>query len=419
MRRILPALMLCGALLGQTATVIMKAPEKEPESLAQLARKLKRDQGAGWVLLEGPQGAWLAEFRDQLRTDEDLQAVGLPVRTLGAASPLAAELRARQGWGPEAAWALVGPEARVLESGRSLPSPRQLADQLDRHGIHGEIRDLEAFLALHPGHIQAAEKLLGRYLGLADRRTSALLKPAGGSGADPERPPELPRPLTEAEDARIWGKAAAMMERMILSGDWRLGPMFGWGARRYATGRFSQLMQAASRRCLPVVEEALRQHPGHFQPWLIWVQLAENVGGRPLRPLLDSLVPAPWEADAIPEQVFAAYVRDAKARGDWNGIVEVMGPRWDRRREESLQVVSIGEGGKVQDPLKPTWDALLHPLVEAQLRGGNAQEADRIIREAMAWMPSKELPGLASRLALRCGQPSLAAQWASLSVPKG
>lgn len=414
MRRILIPLLVGSALLGQTATIIMRNPEKDPESVVQLAKSLRREPRAAWLLLEGTQGEWLGSFRALLNADEELLTVGLPVRTLGAKSPLATELRAQQGWSPAATWVLVGPGGRVLESGQALPSAQQLGEGLAAHGVRGEIRDLEAFVAAHPDHLQAAERLLGQYISLADRRTSRLLKPTPEPAPEDEAPPELQRPLTDEEDARIWGRAATLMNRLLQSGDWRLGLLRGWTARVYRTGRFSPLMQTASRRGLPLVEEALRQAPGHFQIWTLWNQLAENAGGRPLRPLLESLVAVPGEPEAIPEAVFAGYVRSARSRGDWTGIIEVLGPQWDRRKEDQVQVITVGEAAAGRDALKSTWDATLKPLVEAHLRLGATLDADRIVREAAAWMPSNGLPGWSSALAQRCGQPGLAAQWSSL-----
>lgn len=415
MRRVLIPLLIGSALLAQNATIIMRSPEKDPESVVQLAKSLKREPRAAWLLLEGPQGDWLGGFRALLNGDEDLLTVGLPVRTFGAKSPLAAELRVQQGWNSTATWALVGPGGRVLESGQALPSAQRLWEALAAHGIRGELRDLEAFVAVHPEHLQATERLLGKYLALADRRTSALLKPAPESTPEDEPPPELQRPLTDEEDARIWGRAATLMNRLLQSGDWRLGQLWGWTARVYHTGRFSPLMQAASRRGLPLVEDALRQTPGHFQVWTLWNQLAENAGGRPLRPLLESLIPVPGEAEAIPEAVFAGYVRGARSRGDWTGIIEVLGPQWDRRKEDQVQVITVGEGAAGRDALKSTWEATLKPLVEAHLRLGATYDADRIVREAQAWMPSNGLSGWAAALAQRCGQPGLATQWAALA----
>jgi hypothetical protein len=189
---------------------------------------------------------------------------------------------------------------------------------------------------------------------------------------------------------------------------------------RYPTGQHSPLMRDASRRCLPLVESALREHPGHHQAWTLWTQLAENAGGRPLRPLLESITPLPGDVDFVPDSVLAGYIRQARSRGDWADLLDLLGPRWEKKKEETYQVISVGEDGKrvEADTLKGTWDSLLEPLVEAHLRQGGAFEADRIVRESMAWMPSKGLPTWASALALRCGQPSWAAQWAALSVPK-
>ncbi len=420
MRRLLALLLFGGVLFGQNATIIMRGPEKEPESLGQLAQKLRRERKASWIVLEGTASEWVSAFRETLRTDDELAVIGLPVKSLGPKNALAAEFRNLHGWGPEARWILMGADGGELESGNRALDARRLADLLASHGILGEIRELEAFVAKHPEHIQAMESLLSLHLRLASQRTESL--PGFTPPKDLEEPSQKAEPfpdLSESEDQRLWGKAAGLMERFIQSGDWRLGPLWTWAGNRYRTGRFSPLMRATSRRCLPVVEDALRQHPGHSSIWSLWSQLAENAGGRSLRPLLDSITPLPGAKDFVPEHVFVAYVRSARASGDWPGLVEVLGPRWDQKREEPVQVFAIGEEGQKADPLKASWDNVLQPLVEAHLRMGATLDADRIVREVMAWMPSKGLPTWASALAQRCGQPSLASQWAALTVPKG
>ncbi|HLP29940.1 MAG TPA: hypothetical protein VK150_01180, partial [Geothrix sp.] len=107
MRPFILMAVLCGVLAGQTATIALRRPDKEPETLAQLARKLKRDRTASWVLLEGARSEWVPGFRKALATDDELSTVGLPILSLGSKSPLASELRIQQGWGTEARWVLV------------------------------------------------------------------------------------------------------------------------------------------------------------------------------------------------------------------------------------------------------------------------------------------------------------------------
>jgi len=418
MRRCLAALLLCGVAMGQS-TLILSKPPKPPETILQLARKLKRGQGAAWLLLDAPKAGWVADFRGLLGRDEDLMVLGLPLESYGPKTPLAAELRTQQGWGPEAMWALVGPGARVLGSGKTLPTARQLLELAEGSGIRGELRELEAFVASHPDHLQALRQLLVRHLNLATRRTFRLVKTLPKKDADGSPLPSgFEQPLTEAEDERVWGRAVALLTRHIQSGDYRLGS----GTLPVAlqeVGQASPLLKAAALKCLPTVEEALRQDPGHYVNWSLWQLLSEAAGGRPLRPLLDSLVLLPGDQLGIPESVFTNFVRGARAREDWTGILDVLGPRWDLKKDQELEIIFIGDDGVRQDNLKSTWDSLLKPIVEAQLRLGRTLEADQVIREAMAWQPSRGLPGWASALAQACGQPSLAVQWAALPVPKG
>ena len=418
MRRFLAALLMCGAVMGQT-TIVMSKPPKAPETIVQLAKKLKRSQGAAWLLLDAPKADWVAGFRGLLGQDEDLMVLGLPLESYGPKTPLAAELRTQQGWGPEAAWALLGPGARVLGSGKTLPTARQLLDLAEGNGIRGELRDLESFVARHPGHVQAYRQLLVSHFGLAGRRTYRLVKPTMKKDAEGNPlPPEYPQPLTEADDERVWGRAAALLLPYVQSGDWRLANG-GLIVAFQEAGQASPLLRAAALKCLSTVEEALRQDPGHYTNWSIWQVLAEAAGGRPLRPLLDSLVLLPGDRWGIPDSVFTTYARNARSREDWTGILDVLGPRWDQKKDQELEILFIGDDGARQDGLKSTWDSLLKPIVEAQLRLGRTLDADQVIRDAMVWMPSKGLPGWAAALAQACGQPSLATQWAALTVPKG
>ncbi len=418
MRRFLVALLFSGALLGQ-GTIIMSKPPKAPETIAQLAKKLKRGQGAAWLLLDAPKAEWIAGFRGLLNQDEDLMVLGLPVESHGPKTPLAAELRAQQGWGPEPVWALLGPGARVLGSGKTLPTARQLLDLAEGNGIRGELKELETFVVSHPDHLQALRQLLEKHLSLATRRTFRLVKTIPKKDAEGNPlPADFEKPLTEAEDERVWGRAVALLTRYVQSGDWRLTGA-GLFVAFQEVGQASPLLRGSAQKCLPTVEEALRQDPSHFTNWMLWQTLAEAAGGRPLRPLLDSLVLLPGDRGGIPESVFTAYARNARAREDWTGILDVLGPRWDLKKDQELEIIILGEDGGRQDSLKNTWDALLKPIVEADLRLGRTLEADQVVREAMAWMPSKGLPGWAASLAQACGQPSLAASWATLTVPKG
>ena len=421
MRHALLCTLLCGGLFGQS-TIYMRKPDKAPETLAQLAKKAQKDRSATWILLGGTRSEWTSSFHALVEADEDLATVDLPVQTAASTSAIASELRSLRNWGPEARWVLLGTDGRDLDSGVGPVDPKRLVEALESHGIQGKTREMEAFLAKHPGHLQAQEALLSLYLISGMKRSIDLLPP------HVERPPEdgTAKPeslflLSEKDDQRCWGKAAALMARVIQSGNWRLGPGWGWISMRYPTGQHSPLMREASRRCLPLVESALREHPGHHQAWTLWAQLAENAGGRPLRPLMDAITPLPGAVDFVPESVLTGYIRSARSRNDWADLVEVLGPRWEQKKEETYQVISLGEDGKrvEADTLKGTWESVLQPLVEAHLRLGSTLEADRIVREIMTWMPSKGLPGWASALALRCGQPSWAAQWAALSVPKG
>lgn len=420
---ILPVL---AAPLAAQFVMINRPDEKAPATLQDWVKRVKDTGFPEWVLLPGNAENWTSQTVALMDADADLLEMGLKTESFTVTNPVARELRTREGWGPESRWALLDKDGSVLESGASAPDATLLRKALERHGIQGKIQLLEAFLGRYPDREDARTNLIFFRLAVASKLMRPFFKsqpqPEGKvSGEDKsDPPPELEKPLSEVDDAHIWGPVAALMGTDFQSGDWSSG-FSAWTSRLEQSGaRFSPTMQTMAARSLPVIEAQIQRYPTDFRAWDFWVHMQDLAGGRPLRPLLDSLqaLPLPGSSVLPSEYSLGFYLQGAERRHQWPNIVDLVQPWWDEEKETHWKVVAMDINGKAADALKGTWDRVLGPLVEAYLRQGQAYEADRVVREAMEWRPSAGLPRWASELAHRCGDEQSAAQWARMTIPK-
>lgn len=429
MRRsaLLAFLFLAAPLAAQTAVSLRSfAPEERvPGTIQAWEAKVRKEGWPQWVLLPGNTADWTGEMDKVLGSDPALLEYRLGQWSIPTAEPLGKELCAREHWGPETRWALVDKEGAVLDTGTALPSAHDLSDLLERRGIQGPIQVLTAFLGSHPDRADALNELLFQRVSLARALMQPYLqarKPQMDENGVPRAPDPavLAKPLPDGEDDRIWSPVARLVDLGLrnhclqqLNGGWsfRLGT---------AGATHSPTMQAIAGRCLTDLEGALQMKPSDYNAWGFWVRMQEVAGGRPIRPLLDSITPLPLpNAKVMPDDYsLSEYISGAGRRQRWKDIVDLVQPWWDSRKETHWKVVMLDQDGKTMDSLKSDWDRLIAPLVEAYLRLGQGYDADRVVREAMAWRPSAGLPQWASALARRCGDEQSASQWARMAVPK-
>ena len=230
---------------------------------------------------------------------------------------------------------------------------------------------------------------------------------------------ELKRPLTDAEDQLIWGPVPESLEKLVLRSDWQGGGVFGAGDLE-AQPRISPLVRSAAGRVLPEVEQALRRHPSHWMTWHLWLRLAGLAGGHPLLAFLATVTPLPTDHEPFPpDNVVDAYVKDAKTRGDWQGIRDFMLPQWDQTRDREFFFFS-NDGEDASFSSEHTqWEHSVEPLVEALLRLRDPGAADKVVIEAMAMLHSKGIATWAAQVASRCGYGDYAIRWAALTPSKG
>ncbi len=413
--------------LGAQEIVNFTSRSSGPQGLEAFRRGLSLLDMGTLVVVDDEKGTWDAAFK-QLLQDEPLSDYMVNRRVLSSTktTKLLEELSAQCRWSPGPRWAYLGKDLTVLVEGTTVPSAAALEQALKKAGLKNPVAVLEAFCAQHPDHVEAGFDLLQELFGRATRRMQPLLKPSEESAPSPllrmlsRGAPEpsrvLVRPLTEAEDARIWGACATRLERLYQGADWTL---VGLGVQFVPTlAEHSPRMKAACRKALSQVEAALQRHPGQSSLWSAWVSMSRVVGGRSMRNLLGSLKPLPGAEDLPPESAVDTYVAECRTLQAWGDIRDVLLPRWKGRTSgfTSVLVRLLGPANQ-GDPLKGIWDRNASPLVEACLRLQDPGTAEEVVKEAIQRYRSRNIPTWASQIALKCNQPQLAQTWAALPVP--
>lgn len=436
-------LMICLGLAFCGSLLQAQLPASISPTAQLLQQRLREIKGGLLVVLDGPKGEWKTKV-DALTSDPDWLDLDLRVSYYGSkAAELEVFLHQKYQTGPCPQWVLFGEGGRVVASGGSAPDPKALAKAVQEAGIRSELQTLREFTRRNPEHLDGRQALCSMLRKKASSRTLARL----GEKADPIRPADErfdfaqyqkdqdakeeakinenkeDKPinmLNQEEDKAIWGELTDLLTTAFRSGDWI--EMQNWPLVPDETAVHSSLMQEMSRAAVPEVERALGRSPGSWNLWQMWLGLTKTFGGKPIRPLLDSLVPLPTLAPTAwpPYAVRAAYVKDARKRKDWVGIRDLLLPQiessrlWEEAQGRTTYVIKTG--GKVQESPETGdyWRSILEPLAEALICLGDMGQADDLVRDRFAKHPWSGLPKRAEALALRCGQPGLAAQWGAL-----
>jgi hypothetical protein len=435
-------------LAGGWAVVQAEAPVTVSPTAQMLDRGLREIKGGLLVMVDGPKGEWKAKV-DALTADSEWLDLELGVTYYGSkGAEIEALLRQKYQAGPRPMWVLFGAGPRVLATGGSAPDAKAMVKAVQESGIRSMLQILRDFARLNPDHLEARGTLCAWLRPKASKKT--LLRTGGK--VEPLRPTDEPwdnataqkereakeeakakdqqdeKPpvqLGPEEDQAIWGELADLLAKSFRSGDWIEMP--SWSLTQDEAVVHSPLMQEMSRAAVPEVERALVRNPTAWNLWQVWLGLTRTFGGKPIRPLLDSLVPVPTHSTGNwpPYSVRDAYVQDARKRKDWTGIRDLLLPQieisrlWEAAQEQKTDWV-MRKDGKVQEAVETGdyWRDVLEPLVEALIWLGDASQADGLVRDRFSKHPWSGLTTRAARLALRCNQPNLAAQWGALGVGK-
>lgn len=429
------------------------APAQAPATFGPTAqvfdRQLRELKVGLLVVVDGPKGEWRPKL-NALGSDPEWVDLDLGIYYFGSkAAEVEALLRQTYLAGPRPQWVLFREGGRVVASGGTFPESKAVRKLVEENQVPSMIQIMRDFCRRHPEHLEARETLC-RWL--QSRAMNQTLLRTGGKVESPfyvadepydavkdqkereakaeakakaeleEKPPVQ---LDEEADQAIWGELAEVYAKSFQGGDWR--EMNPWGLEMTEVAIHSPLMQAMCRAAVPEVERALARYPTSWSVWRTWLGLTRTFGGKPLRPLLDSLVPIPANYPGAwpPRSVRDAYVKDARKRRDWTGIRDLLLPEIEIARlqeaaqEQKTEWVLKRDGKLQEDPeTGDHWRDTLEPLVEALLHLGDLGSADDLVRDRYAKHPWSGLPGRASALAQRCGQPGLAARWGALGGGK-
>lgn len=419
--RLAPILALLAAvppLLAQTMTV---SPAWQPGA-QDLKDLLRSASFRGTAVVLGKGTPLYRPFRGVLNQHPRLVAHGLDVLELPDPGKACEELRLREGWEAGPRWAVLDRAGRVVASGTEVPKPAELAQKLEAAGMPTWTEMLETFLKAHPAHATARARLLQRRLvaGMVDLRPRLdFPRPEPGQ---PNQPPRLKAPLTEAEDQAIHGPWLADFEAFMNTGAWKARGAF-WAERTNPTWmQFSTLAKPRLRALLPLIEGELQRAPSHPQLWAFWMSVADGAGELERLPaLLAGLQAAPTLKGRTqpfpPTAVCQQLATRLGERQDWAGVVKHLAPAWEHQMATETTVV--GDARLRTEFLEGPWHELGRPLAQAYLKLGNVPAATKVVEEGTAWSRSKRYPELAAELARALEQPALADRWAALSVPEG
>jgi hypothetical protein len=322
-------------------------------------------------------------------------------------------LTALSGWnGDRPHWALVGSDRRVYAEGTEVPGPAALVEAYGRSPLHARIDTLREFLRANAGQGEAQAELLLALRELAERRAELV------TGEDP---------LSETDDARIWGEYAERYDIFFKTELWKdadpgaSSPVPN-AAKLSVMAARSPRLQALAEQLMPAVEAALRAKPSDAGRWALWRSLRDAGAKGQASTVLAGLDPLPGARRWPPEAAVEAFVEDARSRNDWRDAEPVLQASFDQnesllRRLQAAAQEDAGRGGKVDLGAAfgfGQWNGDTAALVEAKLRLGKLDEADHIFQRVYGRAPRVEFAQAAAQLARDCGAEALAEKWAQI-----
>lgn len=406
MKRLAWMLLFAGALHAQ---VVLTAGD-DAVSLAQVLRP--HPEG---LLLTMPdaQGHSLLSALQAAAGQEPALPLLLEAQELGPRQACGRELMALTGWsGDRPHWALVGPDRRVHAEGSVAPGPAALAEAYGSSPLHARIDTLREFLRTNTGQGEAQAQLLLALRDLAERRAERV----PGEG-----------PLPETDDARIWGEYTERYETFFKTELWKdadpgVSSPVPDAAKLSVMAARSPRLQALAEQLMPSVEAALRAKPSGAGRWAVWRSFRDAGARGQASAVLAGLDPLPGSRRWPPEAAVEAFVEDARARGDWRDAEVVLQASFDQnedllRRLQAAAQEDAGQGGKVDLGAAfgfGQWNGDTAALVEAKLRLGKLDEADRIFQRVYGRAPRAEFAQAAAQLARDCGAEALAEKWGEM-----
>lgn len=324
-------------------------------------------------------GSELGRRWGQLQEDFAVARWQLRTKFLGPKEEREAQqdLRARAQLSTGSGWALFDGRGNVLQSAESLPDPTPFIRRLEGLGVTSPVRELEAFLRRNPEHHESRMVLLHLDFGIARGLTHS-----------PDAPDsEIQKKRLQAEGL-AWGQVSSDLDGMFRSGAWVGDRLF---LASLLKGGLPSRRVLDPERCehwVLQVETELRQRPEDWPLWRLWLSISDQMGGRPLAPLLASLELQPLSNRLSwpPTAVLETYTRQAMARKDFEAALRVLEPRWERDAQANAEAghESLEE-----------WETLKLPDLDAGLFSGVAERWERVFPLMVESLLKLNRPGAA------------------------
>ncbi len=345
----------------------------------------------------------------QLDPAVDLQ---VPLRKLPLDKGPGAALATREGWGATPHWAWLARDGRTLLQDTRVPTAIELAERLLRAGWVDRDAELQAILRKQPDHAEALEALFRHRLAAAKVRMAPFIK-----SADPAQPlalPELTRPLTETEDARIWGPVADALDRYLATGAWGFYAIQGGSSFLGdipLAARHSPRIRSLASRHLSSLEGAVRRAPTSYAPMVAWNLCATLSGEGSITKLVQQLQGSPAHpfslSAALGSEAVKNYARTCQATGNWEALEALLGEQVERTSPMIARSLQNTTSGRV------VMDLEIRLLLEAHLKRGNERAADLLVRDLHAQGIPQGV-ALAVQVAMTCNRNDLAVTWGGL-----
>ncbi len=365
------------------------------------------------LLYQGQRGP---ESRGATRALPALWKAGYPIEAWVASGPWRQVL----GWdGKSSQWVVATAGGRVLLAGRQLPTEAELLAALRM-----EVRPTEAERALAtrrelPEQVvpkaQVTAALGSRAQAMSGERYDARW--ATPQAMAPEKPETWGAlPAMDSEEAEAWGAHLRALHQLF-EDPLATCPLVLRRAflhlpdpKELPADLRSRAAELA-RVALPRLEAALASRPCDEDLWQAWLDLARHSERNPLD-VVGALVPSPVApAAAFPPSVLLAPLAKALgARGQWQGLVDLLAPRLgdEDGEAEGKWPPDVAPRSPGRIPFRAATGLSLK-LAEACLNLGDLQRADAILQA----LPQDDSYGFwpLVRLARELGQDAFADRW--------
>lgn len=424
----LALLSLAGPPCRSQQRMVMTWASNSTDKFSSLAKFLPETRGFGYLVVfeKGEEGPLVQALRRLLRMEEVL-AFRVPNEFQAPDAPgMATEIAVREHWQGEPRWVVFDRSGRIAANSTVAPNLESLLQAYQEAGLVPYRQRLDAFLKAHPERQDVLLEQCAWEAILASRRLAPLLieQMPGEPRAMPELRVRQPIEATGApgqrillgdvEDARIFGDYVKALAGVLESGAWRVGDARFMPRAMPAGSRVSPALCALAGRYISQVEAELRRHPSLTDVWRVWITLSDWTNQGAAQEFFESIQPVPGDTDFPPDSVTSLLVESFKQRQDWQGILRLVAPSWERWKATQIEVLGGGAWTKKTAFAGP-WNSCVAPMLEAYLRQGETSKAQAFLEEVHGWAGSPEYALQAADLAKACNQLLLSERWKALA----